>query len=193
VPFSSFVLRLLVLSEPHCSASNFVYTRRVRPKEVIIGTSNIIDAKLWGLDNNTEIFYGLRAYDQTGNYSEWTPLQRGRPWALAPKSWTPTPNGGGTGVIEIAFVEVLDPTTLAGALTVVDANGAAVSGKIFFTVDKDNTQIVGLIFAPQGASESTYTATLKGGAHGVKALKGATMPTNYSWAFTATCSRSACQ
>jgi hypothetical protein len=168
------------------STANFVYTRLMGPKEVITGTSNIIDAKLWGLDNNTEIFYGLRAYDQTGNYSEWTPLQRGRPWALAPKSWTPAPNGGGSGVIEIAFVEALDPATLAGALSVVDANGAAVPGEVFFAVDEDNTQIVGLIFAPQGALEGKYTATLKGGAEGVKALNGATMPTNYSWSFTAT-------
>jgi hypothetical protein len=168
------------------SVANFVYSRIMGPKEVITGTNSIIDAKLWGLDNNTEVFYGLRAYDQVGNYSEWTPLQRGRPWALAPKSWTPTPNGTGTGVIEIAFVEPLDPASLAGALTLVDANGTAVPGEIFFTVDEANTQIVGLIFAPQGALEGAYTATLKGGEAGVKALNGATMPANYSWAFTAT-------
>jgi len=33
------------------------------PKEVMTGTNNIVDAKLWGLDDNTTIFYGLRAYD----------------------------------------------------------------------------------------------------------------------------------
>lgn len=40
--------------------NQFVYTRNMGPKEVITGTNNIVDAKLWGLDDNTTIFYGLR-------------------------------------------------------------------------------------------------------------------------------------
>ncbi len=40
------------------------------PKEVVTGTNNIVDAKLWGLDDNVTVFYGLRAYDNSGNYSD---------------------------------------------------------------------------------------------------------------------------
>ena len=76
--------------------NQFIYSRNMGPKEVITGTNNIVDAKLWGLDDDTEIFYGLRAYDTSGNYSDWTPLQSGTPWSIAPNVWTPTPGRKGT-------------------------------------------------------------------------------------------------
>ncbi|HMN28895.1 MAG TPA: hypothetical protein PKE45_12160, partial [Caldilineaceae bacterium] len=79
--------------------SQFVYTRTMGPKDIMTGTNNIVDAKLWGLDDNTTVFYGLRAYDGSGNYSDWTPLQSAQPWALSPNTWTPTPNGTGVSSI----------------------------------------------------------------------------------------------
>lgn len=78
--------------------AQFVYTRNMGPKEIITGTNNIVSAKIWGLADNTTVFYGLRAYDGSGNYSNWTPLRpsRGRcrrtaglpsPAARAPAMW----------------------------------------------------------------------------------------------------------
>jgi hypothetical protein len=38
--------------------SQFIYTRTMGPKEIVTGTSSIVDAKLWGLTDDTEVFYG---------------------------------------------------------------------------------------------------------------------------------------
>ncbi|MCB0108825.1 MAG: hypothetical protein KDE53_23050, partial [Caldilineaceae bacterium] len=92
--------------------NQFIYSRNMGPKEVMTGTNNIVDAKLWGLDDNTTIFYGLRAYDTSGNFSEWTPLQSGTPWAIAPNTWTPTPGGKGTSTVEIGFAVPMKLATL---------------------------------------------------------------------------------
>lgn len=38
----------------------FVYTRTMGPKEIVTGTNSIVDAKLWGLTDDTEILWAAR-------------------------------------------------------------------------------------------------------------------------------------
>lgn len=164
--------------------SQFVYTRTMGPKVVLTGTNNIVDAKIWGLADNTPVFYGLRAYDFSGNYSAWTPLQRATPWALSPNTWTPTPGGVGAATVEIGFDVPLKADTLDTLLTVLDANNNPVPGSTYLLVDFDGTKAVGVGFAPNGAVSGSFKAVLKGGANGVQAEDGRTMGGDYTWSFT---------
>ena len=164
--------------------SQFVYTRTMGPKEVVTGTNNIVDAKLWGLDDNTQIFYGLRAYDSSRNFSDWTPLQNGTPWAVAPNTWTPTPGGKGKATIEIGFAVPMKIETLENALTVKDASGNVVPGTIYLLADFNSSKTVGVGFEPAKPIKGTFTATLTGGTSGVQAEDGRAMGANYNWTFS---------
>jgi len=164
--------------------NQFIYSRNMGPKEVMTGTNNIVDAKLWGLDDNTTIFYGLRAYDTSGNFSDWTALQNGTPWAIAPTTWTPTPGGAGKATIEIGFGVPMKLNTLETALTVKDASGNPVSGTTYLLVDFNSSKTVGVGFEPNTPLKGAFTATLNGGAAGVQAEDGRTMGGNYTWSFT---------
>jgi len=163
--------------------NQFIYSRNIGPKEVMTGTNNIVDAKLWGLDDNTTIFYGLRAYDTSGNFSEWTPLQSGTPWAIAPNTWTPTPGGKGTSTVEIGFAVPMKLATLENALTVKGADGNPIPGEIYLLTDFNSSKAVGIGFSPTAIVQGTVTATLKGGPTGVQAEDGRTMGADYSWSF----------
>ena len=165
------------------SVDRFFYSRNMGPKEVITGTANLVDAKLWGIPDNAEVFFGMRSFDSSGNYSAWTPLQRGRPWALSPNTWTPTPNGVGTGIIEVAFDTPMDFDSLQSALTVKNSSGAVLTGNSYFLTD-DSGNIIGLGFEPDALIQGTASATVKGGASGVKAVDGRTMGGDYAWTFT---------
>jgi hypothetical protein len=164
--------------------AQFVYTRTLGAKEVITGTNNIVDAKVWGLDDNVEIYYGLRAYDLSGNSSNWTPLSKATPWALSPNTWTPEPNGTGAVAVEIAFAVPMQAPTLANALTVKDAEGHTVPGSTYQLVLLDGETVIGLGFRPDRLLVGKFTATLKGGAAGVKAEDGRILGGDYAWSFT---------
>ena len=166
--------------------AQFIYSRNMGAKEVMTGTNNIVDAKLWGLDDNTTIFYGLRAYDTSGNFSDWTPLQNGTPWAIAPTTWTPTPGGSGIASVEIGFAVPMNLSTLESALTVKDGSGNVIPGTTYLLVDFASSKTVGVGFEPSAPIKGTFTATLNGGAAGVQAEDGRTMGGNYTWSFTLT-------
>lgn len=166
------------------SVANFFYTRHMGPKEVIANTNSLVDGKLWGIPDNVEVFYGIRSYDASGNYSDWTPLQRGRPWALAPNTWTPVPNGTGTQVVEVAFNTAMQAATFAAALEVRDANGTLVPGKTYLLTNDSLDQIIGIGFDPDGILDGQFTARLKGGSAGVQSVDGRSMGGDYSWSFT---------
>jgi hypothetical protein len=175
---------------------HFVYTRNMGPKDVITGTSNIVDGKLWGLDDDTEIYYSIRAYDISGNFSDWAPMQTAKPWPLSPQGWTPTPASEeveAATVIDVAFATPLNPTTLADTLTVVAGDGAVVTGEIEHITNLDGTAVLGIRLTPaqrlQG--ETNYTVTVKGGATGVTATDGRQMPADYRWSFTVGASEAA--
>lgn len=168
---------------------HFVYTRNMGPKDVITGTSNIVDGKLWGLDDDMEIYYSIRAYDLSGNFSNWAPMQTANPWPLSPQGWTPTPNSAEVAaatVIDVAFATPLNVATLADALTVTASDGTVVTGEIEHIINLDGTAVLGIRLTPaqrlQG--EMTYTVTVKGGATGVTAADGRQMPADYRWSFT---------
>jgi hypothetical protein len=169
------------------SASNFKYTRDVGAKDFDPSAGSTVDARLWGLTDNEEVFVGLRSYDQSGNKSEWA-LLRARPWALSPEAWTPTPNSraaGGT-TVEAAFATALNAALPPDALVVRDASGQAVAGTLTPLLDVDEQQVVGLRFTPASRLRGgqLYSATLKGGTAGVRAEDGRQLPANYSWSFT---------
>jgi hypothetical protein len=168
---------------------NFVYSRNMGPKETITGTNNIVDGKLWGLDDNVDIYYSIRAYDLSGNFSDWAPMQIGKPWPLAPNGWLPTP--GSTAVdpgapIEIAFATPIISPTLVSNVSVTDADGNPVDGELAYITDLEGDKVIGLSLTPAGglAGERRYTVTVKGGAAGVTAEDGRQMPADYSWTFT---------
>ncbi|GAB4110251.1 MAG: hypothetical protein Fur005_15260 [Roseiflexaceae bacterium] len=166
------------------STANFFYTRSMGPKDVIANTSNLVDGKLWGIPDNVEVFFALRSYDHSGNYSAWSAIQRGKPWALSPNTWTPVPSGTGDQLIEIAFDTPMDADTFTGALTVKDASGNTIAGTTYLLTNDAETEIIGIGFDPDGLLVGSYTATLKGGSAGVEALDGRTMNSDYSWSFT---------
>ncbi|HYF65746.1 MAG TPA: hypothetical protein VD886_23150, partial [Herpetosiphonaceae bacterium] len=167
------------------SVANFFYTRHMGPKDLIVNTNSLVDGKLWGIPDNVEVFYGLRAYDASGNYSAWTALKRGKPWALAPSAWTPVPGGVGTGAVEVAFSTPMKSAQFSGSLQVRDAAGALVAGTSYLLTNDRLDQIIGIGFAPAKVLDGAYTATLKGGPAGVQAVDGRTMGGDYSWSFTA--------
>jgi hypothetical protein len=170
------------------SAANFVYSRNMGPKEVVITGTQVVDAKLWGLKDDEQIFFGIRAYDQSNNFSAWSPLLRAKPWPLAPDAWTPTPGGiGATSTkIEVAFATPLRATSLSGALQVLRANGTPVPGTLRFITTLDGSQVIGLRFTPAASLTDgvTYTAVLKGGVGAITAVDGRQMPEDYRWSFT---------
>jgi hypothetical protein len=170
------------------SAASFVYSRNMGPKEVTLAGTQVVDAKLWGLKDDEQIFFGIRAYDQSNNFSAWSPLPRAKPWPLAPKAWTPTPGGEGrtSTTVEVAFATPLQAASLTGALQVQRANGTLVPGTLTLIRTLDGSQVIGLRFTPGAplADGATYTAVLKGGIGGITALDGRQMPEEYRWSFT---------
>jgi hypothetical protein len=77
--------------------------------------------------------------------------------------------------------------SIAGAITVRDANNALVAGTQTPIYDLDGVKIVGLSFRPSQPLKDgmTYTATLKGGTIGIATEDNRKMPSDYTWKFTA--------
>jgi hypothetical protein len=165
--------------------NQFLYTRNMGAKEA--GTGQL-DAKLWGLKDNQPIYFGIRAYDYDGHKSNWSPLALATPWALSPNAWTPTPDSKALGStkVELAFDTPLLASSISGVIELRDANGALVAGTQTPILDLDGVKILGLSFKPTQTLKDgmTYTATLKGGAGGIKTVDSRTMPANYTWKFT---------
>ncbi|MBC8076349.1 MAG: hypothetical protein H7Y32_09775 [Chloroflexales bacterium] len=175
------------------SPDAFVYSRDMGAKQVVITASGVLDARLWGLEDDQEVFVGIRAYDQSGNKGDWSPLLRAKPWALAPDAWTPAPGGllAMTGQVEVAFASPLqlDGTQAipAGLLELRRDDGSLVPGRLEALSNLDGDAVVGLRFVPDAALRggSRYTAVVKGGAGGIAATDGRQMAHDYSWSFVA--------
>jgi hypothetical protein len=169
--------------------SRFVYMRDMGPKEVELPSGDVLDAKLWGLTDNEEVYVGIRAYDISGNYSAWSPLLRAIPWPLSPVAWTPVPNGvsGESRAIEIVFDSPLVTDTLPGALQLLAPDGTVIPGRQELIFDVEGEHIVGLHFEPSVplAVDTVYTAVVKGGEAGIATVDGRRMPVDYTWNFTA--------
>jgi hypothetical protein len=167
--------------------NRFVYRRDMGAKEVELPTGDVLDAKLWGLTDNQEVYVGIRAYDFSGNVSEWSPMLRAIPWALSPAAWTPVPNGtsGTLPRIEVAFGTTIITETLASAVSLTAADGEMIPGVVDYLFNLDE-EVVGLSFTPFTplVDEMQYTVTLKGGVEGIVARDGRIMAGDYSWRFT---------
>jgi Bacterial Ig-like domain len=167
------------------NVNQFIYTRDMGAKEA--GTGQL-DAKLWGLKDNKTVYFGIRAYDYDGHFSAWSPLVAATPWALSPNAWTPTPDSSALGStrVEVAFDTPLLASSISGAIELRDASNVLVAGTQTPIYDLDGVKIVGLSFKPAQSLKdgATYTATLKGGASGIKTVDSRTMPANYTWKFT---------
>lgn len=175
------------------SPGSFIYSRDMGAKQVVITASNVLDARLWGLADDQVVFVGIRAYDQSGNYSDWSPLLRAKPWALAPEAWTPAP--GGTlprnGQVEVAFGSPLnldiDAAIPAGLIELRRADGSLVAGSVEAISNFAGDKVVGLRFVPTAPlrDRATYSVVVKGGAAGVASQDGRQMARDYSWSFVA--------
>lgn len=172
------------------SSTRFIYSRDMGAKETSVAGGDVYDAKLWGLTDNQEIFFGLRAYDRSGNTSDWS-LQRAKPWALAPDAWTPLPDGElpATGHVEVAFASPLnlpvDAAVPAGLIEVRRIDGSAVAGTTEVITNLEGDQVMGLHFVPAAPLRVgvTYTVVVKGGAAGVTSTDGRQMAQDYVWSF----------
>jgi hypothetical protein len=175
------------------SPEAFVYSRDMGAKQVVITASGVLDARLWGLEDDVEVFVGIRAYDLSGNTGPWSPLLRAKPWALAPEAWTPTPGGAlaMTGAVEVAFASSLSldvgQPLPAELLTLLRADGTAVPGRLEALLNLDEDAAVGLRFVPDAALRGgeRYTAVVKGGAGGISSADGRLMALDYRWSFVA--------
>ncbi len=169
--------------------ANFVYTRNMGPKQVVTGTNDLVDAKLWGLADDVEVYYSIRSYDESGNYSDWSANVIAKPWALSPEAWTPTPNSTGVSVasIDVAFGSAMNSSSLSGSTLILrDASGNAVPGTVTPVFALDGATVIGASFKPSGslAGNALFTAVVKGGGAGVLAADGRQMGGDYSWSFS---------
>lgn len=175
------------------SPDRFVYSRDMGPKDESVGAGDVVDGKLWGLNDDEEIFIGIRAYDQSGNVSAWSPLLRAKPWALSPEAWTPAPDGRlpANHGVEVAFAGplqlALDQALPAELLQLRRSDGSLVAGRLEPITDVGGAAVVGLRFVPAAPLTvgASYTAVLRGGAPGVTAADGRQMPADYRWSFQA--------
>jgi hypothetical protein len=100
------------------------------------------------------------------------------------KSTSPASGASGVGTgttVSATFSEAMDPATISGATFALAAGGTAVGA----TVGYNSTTFVATLTPSAAlASGTTYTATILGGASGVKDLAGNPLASNFSWSFT---------
>ncbi|HYN88479.1 MAG TPA: hypothetical protein VER55_08105, partial [Ardenticatenaceae bacterium] len=174
-------------------SSEFLYTRTLGTKELVFTETNKIDARLWGLQDDQTVYYGLRAYDRSGNYSDWSsPLVQGKPWALSPRAWTPAPDDRVAIVseVEVAFDTPLVPASIDQDSLVVrrgGPDGARVAGTVTQLLDINGEHVLGIHFEADAPLEpGSYLVIVDGGEDGVTAVDGRRMPEDYNrfWRFT---------
>jgi hypothetical protein len=130
----------------------------------------------------------VRATDAAGN-SDATPASR--TWtvdATAPVVDNVTPANGATDVaprsnVEATFSEAMDPTTISGSTFTLLKQGATTPVATAVSYDSANKKATLDPNADLDPS-ATYTATVKGGASGVKDLAGNPLAADKSWSFS---------
>ena len=107
--------------------------------------------------------------------------------AVRPTVYSVTPSAGATGitatrVVTATFSEMMAPASVTTAtFELRDAAGTLVPSSV---VAGGETPTVTLTPAAPLANATTYTATLKGGANGVRDLAGNSLAATYTWSFT---------
>jgi hypothetical protein len=160
-------------------------------------TAAVDNAPLHGRSSASAGGNGVYAYganttfpNQTWNASNyWVDVvyATGLPADTTPPTVTvTTPAAGATGVpttasLAATFSEALDATTITtSAIQLRDASNTLVTSTVTYNAA---TQTATLAPAAALATSSTYTATIKGGASGVKDLAGNSLASDYQWSF----------
>ena len=104
----------------------------------------------------------------------------------APTVSSTSPANGATGVgvsapVTVRFSEMVDPTTVSSATVTLQGPGGAVAATVSYA---SATSTASLTPSAQLALNTTYTATVKGGASGVKDLAGNALGADVTWSFT---------
>jgi hypothetical protein len=157
-------------------------------------TQNIVNGPLIGLADGTDGANGLYRYTTTSAFPTST-FQSSNYWAdvvfaanldnTAPTVSSVSPASGATGVsrsttVTATFSEAVNNSTVTtSTFQLRDAGNNLVSA----TVSTSSNQIT---LTPSSAltGSTVYTATITGGASGVKDLSGNALVNNYSWSFT---------
>src|SRR5207244_1328697 len=134
--------------------------------------------------------YGATAFPtqtyQASNYWVDVVYTTGAPDTTPPTVTSVTPASGATGVntsttVTATFSEAMNASTITTG-TFVLRNGASV---VTSTVSyNSNTNVATLTPSAALAASTTYTATISGGASGVKDLAGNALASNFVWSFT---------
>lgn len=171
----------------------FIYTRDIGQKDAAPapgeGDGDKVEAQLWGLEDNEEVWVSLRAYDQSGNFSDWSEPMNARPWPVAPDAWLPLPDSlASTRTrVEVAFATPLMPDKYQGMLELRDSAGRPVPGQIERITNLAGDKVVGLRFIPAAPLNDgeRYEVLLNGDRDGLSTIDGRMMPLDYTWSFTA--------
>lgn len=184
---------------------SFIYTRTMGDKEIspaalargsnlrlansVDGVASVtqFDGKLWGLDDGAPVFVGVRAYDESGNYSPWT-LAPGAPWSLSPQAVSPAPDFfGEVESVQAAFGVPLKNSDLIHQLIVRDENEDVITGTIELLYGFGDGEVIGMRFRPETPMPpGIYAATLLGGEDGINTPGGNYMPADYVWTWKQT-------
>jgi hypothetical protein len=173
---------------PTGDPAQFVYTRDLGEVEPP-AADELLEATLWGIEDNQEVFVSVRAYDQDGNFGPWKAPASARPWPLAPDALLPLPGGQAypDTAVRLLFDTPLAPETVIDRLALKRLDGGAeVPGTSEIIRSLDGSQALGLRFVPAQPLElgASYEATIKGGGDGMMAADGRSMPADYWWRFT---------
>jgi len=157
-------------------------------------TQNIVNGPLIGLADGTDGANGLYTYTATSAFPTGS-FQSSNYWVdvvfaansdnTAPTVSSVSPLNGLTGVsrntsVTAIFNETVNAATVtAGTFQLRDAGNNLVSA----SVTAISNQVILTPSSPLSAS-TVYTATIKGGASGVKDLAGNALANDYSWSFT---------
>jgi hypothetical protein len=107
--------------------------------------------------------------------------------AVAPTVTAVTPAPGATGlslstIVVVTFSTAMDATTVTtGTVQLRDPSNNLVASIVSYNPATDTATLTPTAAL---AADSTYTATVLGGASGVKSLAGVAMAANYTWSFT---------
>lgn len=173
--------------------AEFIYTRDIGIKEAAIvpgeGELPVIEADLWGLEDDEEVWVSVRAYDQSGNISNWSERVNQRPWPVAPDAWLPVPGTRASTRtrIEVAFATPLMPDKFVGMLELRDSSGKVVPGETLRVTNLAGDKVVGLRFTPHAplTDGAAYEVFVNGSGDGLSTTDGRMMPDDYTWTFTA--------